>query len=175
MPLPIAHGLVGASIVAALHPRPTSSRYYMPLLIGAILANCADLDFFLVWARHSKTWHRAFTHSFLFGLIVCLATLALLGGSRIKEAVAYGLAFLSHGVLDYLTAKKGGGVELLWPISTERLKLDLVGLSEVPSRMQVTELLMAILVEFTVFAPMLIAVLLMRRYSSKLMGSSASS
>ncbi len=165
MPLPIAHGLVGASVVAALYPtRPEANRFFVPLLVGGFLANCPDLDFFLVWTLHSGAWHRAFTHSIFFAAVVSLVALALLGRSRVREAIVYGLAFMSHGVLDYLTTKEAGGVQLLWPASTERLKLGAVGIIEVPSRFTVAELMTAFSVELALFTPLLIAVLFIRRY-----------
>lgn len=46
MPLPLAHGLLGASLVAVF-PLSTK-RYFMLLLTGAFFANLADLDFILV-------------------------------------------------------------------------------------------------------------------------------
>lgn len=157
MPLPIAHGLGGASIVAAMHPKPFR-RYGLPLLVGAFLANCADLDFILVWAFHSRAWHRAFSHSLFFAFAVGAVAIILLGKTRIRETAAYGLAFMSHGILDYVTTKEGGGVELLSPLSYKRLKLGLVGLSEIPSRLTFMELLVAISLEVIIFAPLFIAV-----------------
>lgn len=92
-----------------------------------------------------------------------VGALVLLGTQRIKEAVAYFLAFMSHGTLDYLTTKEGGGVELLWFASSARLKLGLIGLSEIPSRLTLTELVIAIFSELMIFAPLLICILLIRR------------
>ncbi|HVF58081.1 MAG TPA: metal-dependent hydrolase [Pyrinomonadaceae bacterium] len=163
MPLPFAHGLLGASIVAASYPKPDAARYRRALLAGAILANCADLDFVLVWLLHSRSWHRAFTHSFFFALLVGLSILLLLGAARVRESIAYGLAFASHSVLDYLTTKAGGGLELFWPVSVERLKLGLLGLSEVPSKLSQGEILKAVLLELMLFAPLLLTVVLLRR------------
>src|SRR4030095_6344337 len=102
MPLPVAHGLLGASVIAAGYPQLTK-RYFLPLLAGAFLANLADFDFILVFIFHSKSWHRGFSHSILFGLIVCLILVLSLGKRYIREAIAYGLAFTSHGILDYVT------------------------------------------------------------------------
>jgi membrane-bound metal-dependent hydrolase YbcI (DUF457 family) len=74
MPLPFAHGLVGASIVAALHPRP-ARRHFAPLVMGALFANCADLDFALVALAHDRSYHRGFTHSLVFALALCVVSL----------------------------------------------------------------------------------------------------
>lgn len=154
MPLPIAHGLLGASVVAAFGRAPAERRL-APLVAGALLANAADFDFALAFAFHSRAWHRGFSHSVAFSLVVCLVLVLALGWRRVREAVAYGLAYASHGILDYLTTKEGGGVELLWPFSSERLVFGMVGLSELPSRMPAVEVVKSLVLEFALFAPLL--------------------
>lgn len=166
MPLPIAHGLLGASIVAAVHPRPWRRRF-LPLLAGALLANAADLDFALVFALHSKAWHRGFSHSVTFALVVCLVFVLSLGGRRLATAAAYGLAFASHGLLDYVTTKEGGGVALLWPLSTERLVFGRIGLSELPSRMPPAEIVKSLALECALFMPLLLLTVGVRKYLDK--------
>ncbi|HEX8353001.1 MAG TPA: metal-dependent hydrolase [Pyrinomonadaceae bacterium] len=167
MPLPVAHGLLGASLVAAVLPRGAVRRYYLPLAAGALLANAADLDFGLVFALHSRAWHRGFTHSFAFALLVCLFFLLRLGGRRAAEAAAYGLAYASHAVLDFATTKLGGGVELLWPFDAGRFALGWRGLSEIPSRLPPAEILKSLCVEFALFAPPLVVLLLLRRRAAR--------
>jgi inner membrane protein len=165
MPLPVAHGLLGASIVAALHQKPTRIRYPLSLLAGALLANAADLDFLLVAGLHSKAWHRGFTHSTVFSLLICLLFLFMLRNGPIRNAMAYGLAFMSHGLLDYLTSKNGVGVELFWPFSKARFTLGWWGLSEVPSRLTWMEILDALAVETALFSLLFITILQLRRGS----------
>lgn len=172
MPLPIAHGLVGASLVAAVLPRTSARRYALSLAAGAVLANAADLDFGLVFALHSRAWHRGFTHSLAFALVVGLVLLASLGRRRAAQAVAYALAFASHALLDFSTTKFGGGVELLWPFSADRLALGWRGLSELPSRLPPAEILRALCLEFALFAPPLIILLLLRRRAASHAGES---
>jgi membrane-bound metal-dependent hydrolase YbcI (DUF457 family) len=166
MPLPVAHGLLGGSIVAALHPQPMRGRYAIPLFTGAFLANAADFDFLLVFAFHSPTWHRGFSHSIILAVSVCVLA-ALFAKQRLKETLAYGLAFASHGILDYVTTKRGVGVELLWPISKERLILGWWGLSEVPSKLTRMDILEALVVELALFTPILLAVMFWRRMFAK--------
>ena len=175
MPLPIAHGLLGASIVMAMHRQPTRSRYAVSLFAGALLANAADLDFLLVAALHSKEWHRGFSHSLVFSLLICLLFLGILGKRQSRNAMAYGLAFTSHGLLDYLASKSGGGVELLWPFSTARLRLGWWGLSEVPSRLTRVEILEALMVETALFALVFFAIFLLRRSLANRMNSDVGS
>jgi inner membrane protein len=135
MPMPIAHSLVGASLVAAVLPREGRVRYWAALAAGAVLANAADLDFILSFLLRSRGWHRGFTHSLAFALVVFLCLFAALGRRRAREAVAFGLAYASHSLLDFATTLAGGGVELWWPFSADRLGLRWRGLSEIPSRL----------------------------------------
>lgn len=173
MPLPIAHALVGASLAAAIHTRPDSLRYRIALIVGALLANAPDLDFFLVFTLHSREWHRGFTHSLVFASFVCLLFVLAAGKRRLRDALAYGLAFASHGILDFLTTKIGGGVELFWPFSAERLLLGWAGLSELPSRLPPLIILKWLVVEFVIFAPVFLTVLLWRRRSFRRQNSRA--
>jgi len=89
MPLPVAHGLLGASIIAAVHPRPTN-RYFLPLVTGALLANAADFDFLPAILFHSKTWHRGFSHSITLAVFVCLIFVVCLGWQHITQCDALG-------------------------------------------------------------------------------------
>lgn len=163
MPLPIAHGLTGAALVAALHPGPTTRRYRLALLGGALLANAADFDFALVWAFGSRAWHRGFTHSLVFAAAVGLVFAAAWGRGRLREAAGYGLAYASHAALDWFTTKEGGGLELLWPASGERFGLRMWGLSEIPSRLPPSGVMKALLLEVIIFAPPFLLVVLARR------------
>jgi membrane-bound metal-dependent hydrolase YbcI (DUF457 family) len=163
MPLPVAHGLLGASIIAALHPQPSGRRHSIPLLGGDLFAIAADMDFLLVFALNSKSWHRGLTHSVVFALLVCMLTSLLLGRRRLRVALVYGMAFASHGLLDYLTSKEGGGVELLWPFSTVRMKLGWWGLSEVPSMLPASGIIRTLTVELGLFTSLFVAVLLLRK------------
>lgn len=167
MPLPVAHGLLGASLVAAVLPRERPRRYALSLAAGAFLANAADLDFGLVFALHARGWHRGFTHSLAFAAAVGLAFLVSLGRARAAEAAAYGLAYASHAALDFATTKFGGGVELLWPFTSERYALGWHGLSEIPSRVPPAGIVRYVIVELLIFAPPLLALLLWRWKSSR--------
>jgi membrane-bound metal-dependent hydrolase YbcI (DUF457 family) len=154
MPLPVAHSLIGAAAVAAVRSYTGSRRYRLALCAGALLANAADLDFILVFALGSRAWHRGFTHSLGFAAVVCLALFAALGRRRWRAAAGYGLAYASHALLDFATTKEGGGLELLWPFSSERLGLRWWGLSEIPSRVPPAGVFKYACVEFALFAPL---------------------
>ena len=163
MPMPVAHSLVGAGLVAAVLPRAGRARYWVWLAAGAALANAADLDFILSFALRSRGWHRGFTHSLAFALVVCVCFLLALGRARAREAAAYGLAYASHALLDFATTVRGGGVELFWPFTSERFGLRWWGLSEIPSRLPAAEVLKFLSLEFLLFAPPLLFLILLRR------------
>lgn len=163
MPLPVAHSLVGASLVAAVLPRAGRTQYCLALAAGAVLANAADLDFALAFVFGSRGWHRGFSHSLVFALAVLLCLLLAFGRSRARAAVAFGLAYASHVLLDFATTKAGGGVELLWPFYADRLGLRWWGLSELPSRLPPADILKYLSLEFVLFAPPLLFLILLRR------------
>ena len=160
--MPIAHGFLGASIVAAIVPKPFKKRFYFSILTGAFLANLADFDFLFVFATHNKDWHRGFTHSIIFALVVGLLFYLYFGNKHWREALAYSLAFASHFVLDFITTKIGGGLELFFPFSNERYGLRLFGLSEYPSRMSPLEIISALLIEFVIFFSLFLLIIFAR-------------
>lgn len=121
MPLPIAHGLIGASIVAAMLPDASPVRNWKPLILGAALASCPDLDYFL-----QTSSHRGFTHSLIFAAIVSIVCLGIWKASHLRLAIGCAGAAFSHGLLDYATTMKMPGVELLWPFSRHRFGLGLI-------------------------------------------------
>jgi inner membrane protein len=163
MPLPIAHACVGAGVVAAVRPRGESARdLLLPMFVGAVLANCPDLDFAIARVTHDHGWHRGPTHSLLFAAVAGLVILASMGASRLRQAVGYGLALMSHGLLDFATTKVGGGVELLWPFTDERFRLGVVGVSEIVNGFRLAEMLKDSLIEALIFIPLLLAVLFLK-------------
>ena len=121
MPLPIAHGLIGASIVAATLPGAAPLRNWKPLVLGAVIASCPDLDYFL-----QTSSHRGFTHSFIFAALISLVCLGVWRTSNQRLAFGCMGAAFSHGLLDYATTKTMPGVELLWPLSRHRFGLGMV-------------------------------------------------
>src|SRR5919202_7105095 len=101
MPLPVAHAAVGASIVALVRAKDSVRHDWKMLTVGAALAISPDLDFFFLWELHLRGWHRGFTHSIAMAVIVTALLFALLGRRRVRDVIAYGLALLSHGLLDF--------------------------------------------------------------------------
>lgn len=160
--MPIAHGFLGASIVAAVYPKAFKARYYLPILTGAFLANLADFDFLLVFATDDKNWHRGFTHSIIFSFAVGLLFYVYFGRNEWRKAMAFSLAFASHFVLDFITTKIGGGLELFFPFTNEKYGLRWLGLSEYPSKMLLSEMFLALMIEFVIFFSIFLAVIFVR-------------
>lgn len=162
MPLPIAHGLLGASIVAAMLPESSPVRNWKPLILGAVIAASPDLDYFL-----QTSSHRGITHSLLFAAIVCAICFGIWGKSNLRLAVGCAGAAFSHGLLDYATTKTMPGVELLWPLSSRRFGSGLIdyyqltGIDPVFFLYQdvVRDLLKLALMELLVFVPLFLLVL----------------
>jgi membrane-bound metal-dependent hydrolase YbcI (DUF457 family) len=126
MPFPIAHGLAGASIVEATTQDFSLGRSWKPLAVGAAIAILPDFDYLLVWALDfDESWHRGFSHSIIFGVFVGLLASAVMDASRIREALGYIFAAVSHGLLDFSTTKYSKGVQLFWPFSVDWFKLGL--------------------------------------------------
>ena len=169
MPFPVAHGIVGASIVALSLPNVSLKRDWKKLALGAFLAICPDFDVIFPWILHLP-WHRGFSHSIAFAVVVMLLTSSTVSESRVKVAAVYGCAIASHGLLDAITTKTSKGVELFWPLSTYSFRL---GLFEYPAftvnlRYQswadaLINLFKMGLIELVVFAPVLLLLLLLRR------------
>lgn len=162
MPLPISHGLLGASIVAAIIPESVKKRYYLPILTGAFLANLADFDFLFVFALHDKTWHRGITHSIFLSILAGLLFFIYFGNKRRREALAYSSAYASHFILDFITTKIGDGVELFSPFSDERYGLRWFGLSEYPSRMPPWEIILSLLMELLIFGSLSLLIIMLQ-------------
>jgi membrane-bound metal-dependent hydrolase YbcI (DUF457 family) len=165
MPYPIAHACLGAGIVAAILPGSTKKKSIVaPLMIGAALAIAADCDLFFVWFMHMEGVHRSFSHSLPFAVVIGILIAVALGRAQLRLAIAYSLAFMSHGLLDYATTahKYGTGVELFWPFSTERMKLGWFDIHSLLQGSGAYSPLISNLVEFAIFVPPLAAVLLLK-------------
>jgi inner membrane protein len=122
VPLPIAHAFVGAGVVVASRSRITIHDW-KALSLAASIAVLPDFDFFLTWfGSFDETWHRGFSHSIAFAIIIGVGVAVLARKSFLRDVVVYGGAILSHGLCDVLTTKHQGGVELFWPFWAERMR-----------------------------------------------------
>jgi membrane-bound metal-dependent hydrolase YbcI (DUF457 family) len=124
MPLPLAHGLVGATIVAASRENFSFRKDWRALSLGAALAVIPDFDLVLSWIlRYGAHTHGGFTHSIMFSMAAGFLACLLMREKNVRGFVTYALATLSHGVLDVVTRKEFGGSALLWPVTSHKFKL----------------------------------------------------
>jgi membrane-bound metal-dependent hydrolase YbcI (DUF457 family) len=124
LPSPLAHGLAGVALYAALAPAGRPARDWRPWALAAFAAMAADLDFVpgLLVLDPSRYHHWA-THSVLAAVVfVLLATpLASPLGAPGRRAAILGLAYASHLALDYVTVDLTvpRGIPLAWPVVRE--------------------------------------------------------
>jgi membrane-bound metal-dependent hydrolase YbcI (DUF457 family) len=123
MPLPVAHALLGATVVEAGFPvdRKEKTRLY---LIGAGVAVLPDFDLFFSWILgFGNRWHGGVTHSIVFAVILGLLGARLSGMWNRRAVIVFSCAALSHGILDTITRRRFSGSALLWPFSRYKFKL----------------------------------------------------
>ncbi len=164
MPLPIAHALAGASVVAAFRASGSLKRDWKFLLLGAFLGVMPDFDYALNLARVGVgNWHHDFTHSIFFAFLAGLVTAALTNHFNFRDAMVYFLAMLSHPVLDFLFTESRG-VELLWPFSGEFFRFGLqppISYTWRSSSLsaKISDIIQICLMELSVFATILLTIL----------------
>lgn len=175
MPLPLAHSLVAASIVAATRTQLTLQRDGRALLVAAFIAITPDFDLFLSWVLGlSLKLHGSFTHSILFALMLG-ALGAWLAQQRTRRGwLIFTLAALSHSLLDVALKKEFGGAQLFWPLSHRRYTLGLTSYFKYypyPGREPWGPLLWRAaeitLYEILLFGPLLLLVWLWRRRAKR--------
>ncbi len=171
MPLPVAHGLIGASVVAALRPSAEPDRWKW-LALGAFLGIAPDFDFALNLLRISRGgWHHGFTHSIPFALVVGLVTILVLRQWKASSFLIVTAAYVSHTLLDFMLTESRG-VALWWPFTNHRYKLRLPNpidytWSDDSFRQAAVDLLKISFIELLIFAPILLAVILVRQIVNK--------
>lgn len=166
MPMPVAHGLLGASVAAALAP-PRTVRRGRVLLVGALLGICPDFDYLLNWVGlFGRGWHHDFSHSFAFTLLVGVCAAFVCAGLSRRNILTYWLAALTHPLADYVMTESRG-VELFWPLSDRRFRLGGPTLLDYTwandsAWATAVDLLRISLMECALFAPALLVVLTAR-------------
>jgi membrane-bound metal-dependent hydrolase YbcI (DUF457 family) len=160
MPLPAAHGMLGALAVMLIRPRTSFRQDRLFLLLAAFLAIAPDFDFFFVWILDwGEDWHRGFTHSILMAPVAALAMCVINKFSDFRSALAGGAAVLTHPLLDYSTTKLDLGVELLFPFSNERFRLGLFGYFEFTEGYSTIDLIKTGLLELIALLPIFLLAL----------------
>ena len=134
MATPVAHCLAGVSLFYLSRNYVASrgmhtSKYVLALLL--IGTNLPDLDFLPgLLVGSPGQFHRAFSHSLVFGVLVTLPLLIYLKAARVPACITISLlwftAIFSHLVIDWMSLDVAdpAGIELLWPMSEERFMTD---------------------------------------------------
>jgi membrane-bound metal-dependent hydrolase YbcI (DUF457 family) len=124
MPLPVAHGLFGATVAAALRKDFSFRKDWRALSLSVVLAIIPDFDLVLSWVLgYGAQTHGGFTHSILFSMAAGFLACLLMKEKNVRGFTVYSLATLSHGILDVATRKEFGGSALLWPLSSHKFRL----------------------------------------------------
>ena len=167
MPFPVAHALIGASFAAALDRRPVT--HWRVLCLSALLGVSPDFDYLLNVLRVGRGgWHHGFTHSIVFALFVGAVTALVFGWRSVHGFIVFSAATVSHTLLDYLMTESRG-VSLWWPLTDRRYRL------RGPNPIDYTwdgssfwlaapDILQISLIEMLVFGPVLVLVIMLRRY-----------
>jgi len=99
---------------------------------------------------------------------------ALMGGLSIKRAAVYGLATLSHALMDAATSREFGEVELLWPFTRHAYGLGLFDYFEFTPNLKTNpladDLLRAFVIslyELLIFIPIFLLALFISRRTSQ--------
>ena len=151
MPTPISHAAVGFAIAAWAQRPPPTQRV---CLVAAACAALPDIDYF-EW----PVAHRGITHSLTFALVGALLLTAVLlrrplwTQNAARTATILGLAFLSHGLLDGLSAYSVG-IAYFAPFSSHRFRLWWTPLGDSDGRLvgQLLQEAIVVLVPAVVFA-----------------------
>lgn len=161
MPLPIAHGLFGASVAVLIAERGKPA-WWIVAGCAFLAANLPDIDKLFPLLGISIP-HRTLTHSVLVSgpLLAGCAFVRDRGHRRFCLALA--AAFATHALLDWAFTYVGSGVALFWPLEDGRFKLGLFSISEMPMRMNFTRLARALLIEVGMFSPLFVASVYTRR------------
>jgi membrane-bound metal-dependent hydrolase YbcI (DUF457 family) len=163
MPLPIAHGLVGASLVALLHPSADLKNWKLTLW-GFLLANSPDLDFAFALLFGWKNFHRGISHSLFFAFFIGVLIFVFLRRQNWRIPLTYALAFLSHTLLDFVAASDGA-VRLLTPLDDGKYALGWFGFSELTRGLIISDMLRFSIIEALIFVPVFFIVLRAKKFS----------
>jgi membrane-bound metal-dependent hydrolase YbcI (DUF457 family) len=169
LPLPIGHACISASAVVALKSDFSLKSDWKILTLGLLLSIAPDFDYALVWIfKLSNSWHRGFSHSLVFALVLGVSAAFIMKVDRICNVLIFTAAAASHTFLDFATSHTAeGGVTLFWPISSQQFALGLtrgfeISLSQTSGMEMIAHLVRASMAELAVFGPVLLIVLTMR-------------
>lgn len=158
----MAHGLVGASLVALIHTQ-ADIKNWKPLLWGFLLANSPDSDFAFAFLFGWKNFHRGIFHSLFLALFVGALIFVFRRRENWRISLAYAFAFLSHTLLDFVTSSEGA-VRLLMPFDDGKYALGWFGFSELTRGFMISDILRFSIIEALIFVPMFFIVLCAKKF-----------
>lgn len=163
MPLAIAHAILGASIVTTMRFGSPYGQSRKAIALGALLAVCPDFDVLLLWGWGGNDWHRGFSHSLAFAVATGLLAWAFMAVYKVREAIMYICAVLSHPLTDGIFSKGRDDIAFLWPFSTERFSIGILPYFDFPWSLKADSVLNFLryfieysLIELVVFSPLLV-------------------
>lgn len=153
--------LAVAALVARTATRSEDSRAdrLRRLVATSICAVAPDLDLALRWLGvprgNTMIAHRGASHALVLGPMLAVALMAV--GAKRRDAVCYGVALSTHGVIDLLS-NSDRGTAVAWPFSHARFALPggpvpaaPLGVRELTSAMAVR----AFVTELVLFSPVI--------------------
>jgi membrane-bound metal-dependent hydrolase YbcI (DUF457 family) len=155
-----------------LRPSAQWGGGWKALALGAFLGVAPDFDYALNWQRlWSGGWHHGFTHSIPFALFVGLIVIVVLRQWNVRGFLIFSAAYVSHTLLDYVLTESRG-VALWWPFTNRRYKLRFpnpidYSWSDDSFTHAALDLLKISFIELLIFAPVLVAAILIRRSFSE--------
>jgi inner membrane protein len=120
----LSHAVAAAAIGSAAGPPGAPARFWTAAILCAVIPDLDAIGFWLGVPYGNVLGHRGITHSILFALLTAAAATALTTRGappdfKNRVLLAFGLAALSHGLLD--AATNGGlGVAFFSPLSNHR-------------------------------------------------------
>jgi len=171
MAFPIAHGLLGATVLI-LTAGDGKEINYKRIALGAFLGVLPDFDYLLNFLKiGGGGWHHGFSHSLMFALITGLIIAFVIRDFNLKTIFGLSLATASHGILDFFITESKG-IALLSPFTNYRFKLDLSSPIDYrwadESKAQIVfNILQICLIELIIFLPFLLIVIWFRQKSYK--------
>jgi inner membrane protein len=163
MPLAVGHAILGVSIVTTMRFGSPYGQSRKVMALGALLAVCPDFDVLLLWGWGGNDWHRGFSHSLAFAVAIGLFAWACMAVYKVREAIMYISAVLSHTLMDGFFSKDRDGIAFLWPFSAERYSMSILPYFEFPWNPRYDSMLNFLkyfieynLIEMVVFSPLLV-------------------
>lgn len=166
MAFPVAHGLLGATVIVLTSKRGQKLNFER-VALGAFLGVLPDFDYVLNWLNiGGGGWHHGFSHSLIFALIIGLIIAFIIKDFNARTIFGLSLATASHGILDFFITESKG-IALFSPFTNYRFKLELFSpidyrWADENKAQIILNILQIFLIELIIFLPFLLIVVWFR-------------